>query len=91
MIGRVESTHFTSMYIISFLRGNYFLLKLKGFPIRGFILIFKKNEYILKEINVYLFYCKEKGMPLTMENDIRQMAATATVAAPYPFHEIFHD
>jgi len=63
---------------------------IQGFPIRGFILIFKKNEYFLREINKCLFHCKEEGMPLTFENDISQMAATVTLAAPYPFHEIFH-
>ena len=30
-------------------------------------------------------------MPLKMENDIKQMVATAMPAAPYPFHENFHD
>lgn len=29
-------------------------------------------------------------MPLTMENNVSQMAATATLAGPYSFHEIVH-
>jgi len=30
-------------------------------------------------------------MRFIFQNDISQMAATVTIAAPYPFHEIFHD
>lgn len=35
----------------------------------------------------YLFHCKEKGMLFTIEKDISQMVLTATVTAPYPFHD----
>ena len=37
-----------------------------------------------------LFQCKEEGMPLIMENNISQIATTATLTGPFSFYEIFN-
>ena len=38
-----------------------------------------------------MFIYQEEGMPLTVENNIKQMATTTTLTGQYPFHEIFHN
>lgn len=51
----------------------------------------KENVGIFIEIGGYLFYYKEKPTPLTMENEIIQMAVKATIPASFPPHKIFQD
>ena len=64
---------------------------LQVFPIRGFILIFKKNACLLCKIIWFLFHSIAEGLPLIMKNNIIYMASTATFAGPCSIHEIFHN
>ena len=66
------------------------ICNVKGFPIRGFILIYKKNTCFLWKIISFLFHSIAEGLPLMMKNNIIDMVSTTTFSGPCSFHEIFH-
>ena len=83
-----------SSYVACFLHFfwvKYFLMwQIKGFPIRGFILIYKKNPRFLWKIIWFLFRLIAEGLPLIMKNNIIYMTSTATFAGLCSFDEIFY-
>ena len=55
----------------------------KGFRIRGFILISKKNACFLWKIIWFLFHSIAEVLPFIMKNNIIYMTSTATFAGPH--------
>ena len=47
--------------------------QIKGFPIRGFILIYNKNACFLWKIISFLFHLIAEGLPLIMKNNILRL------------------
>ena len=70
--------------------GRFLHRYIKGFPIRGFILVYKKNACFMWKIIWFFFHSIAEGLPLIMENNVIHMAFTVMLTGPCSFHEIFH-
>ena len=53
---------------------------IQGFPIRGFILIYKKSACFLLKIILFLFHSRAEGLPLIMKNNTICLVSTTAFA-----------